>query len=318
MNIVILDAFAANPGDLSWDFLDAYGSVTVYDRTGPEEVVPRAKDADIILLNKTNITAEMFDNLPKLKLISVLATGFNIVDIDAAKKHGVVVSNVPAYSTDSVAQATFAFILEFANRVGCHSDAVHNGEWTACPDFSFIKQPLCELAGKNIGIIGYGRIGRRVAGIAKAFGMNVLVKTAHPEKYTEADVKFVSLDEMLPVCDFVTIHCPLTPDTDRLVNKDFLSKMKKGAFLVNTSRGQELDEQAVADALNGGHLAGAGIDVLSVEPPKADNPLLKAKDVWITPHIAWAPLEARKRLLSVTNDNVKAFCEGNPINNVAK
>ncbi len=312
--IVILDSSTANPGDLSWDFLKKYGSLDVYSRSTPAETVERAKDADIVIINKTVLSENTLRRLPNLKFITLLATGFNVVDTTAADKLGITVSNVPSYSTDAVAQQTFAFILEFANRVGVHSDRVHGGEWANCADFSFIAAPLCELKDKTIGIIGYGRIGGRVGEIAHAFGMNVLVNTAHPEKYSDTGVKFLSIDEMLPKCDFVTIHCPLTPQTDKMVNAEFISKMKDGAFLINTSRGAELDEQAVADALNSGKLSGAGLDVLSTEPPLSDNPLLTAKNAWITPHIAWAPFETRERLLGVTEKNIEAFCSGAPIN----
>lgn len=313
-NIVILDSSTANPGDLSWDFLKKYGKLEVYGRSTPAETVERAKDADIVVINKTVLSEQTLCELPKLKFITLLATGFNVVDTSAADRLGITVSNVPSYSTDAVAQQVFAFILEFANRVGLHSTCVRDGEWESCPDFSFIKAPLCELAGKTVGVIGYGRIGKRVCELAHAFGMNVIANTAHPEKYGSDYVKFMSLDEMLPKCDFVSVHCPLTPATDKLVNAEFISKMKDGAFLVNTSRGAELDEQAVADALNSGKLAGAGLDVLSTEPPRADNPLLRAKNTWITPHIAWAPFETRERLLGVTEENVAAFCAGKPIN----
>ena len=313
-HIVILDSSTANPGDLSWDFLKKYGTLEIFGRSTPAETAERAKNADIVIINKTVLSESTLRRLPKLKFITLLATGFNVVDTAAADKLGITVSNVPSYSTDAVAQQTFAFILEFANRVGIHSERVHCGEWVNCPDFSFIATPLCELKDKTIGIIGYGRIGRRVAEIAHAFGMKVIVNTAHPEKYSDSAASFMSLDEMLPKCDFVTVHCPLTPQTDKLVNADFVAKMKDGAFLINTSRGAELDEHAVADALNSGKLAGAGLDVLTTEPPLADNPLLKAKNAWITPHIAWAPFETRERLLGVTEENIKAFCDGAPVN----
>lgn len=313
-HIVILDSLTANPGDLSWDFLKKYGTLDVYDRSTPAETIERARDADIVVINKTVLSRQTLEKLPKLRFITLLATGYNIVDTAAADELGITVSNVPSYSTDAVSQQVFAFILDFANRVGLHSDCVMKGDWVSCSDFSFIKAPLYELAGKTIGIIGYGRIGRRVGEIARAFGMRVLVNTAHPEKYAGEKVCFMTLDEMLPKCDFVTVHCPLTPETDKLVNKAFIAKMKDGAFLINTSRGAELDENDVAEALNSGKLAGAGVDVLSSEPPCDTNPLLHAKNIRITPHIAWAPFETRKRLLGVTDDNVRAFCENAPIN----
>lgn len=314
MNIVILDGFAANPGDLSWDWLKEYGPLTVYDRTPEPLIVDRAKDAEIVILNKTPVSRATLEQLPRLKLIAVLATGFNIVDVAACRERGVPVVNIPSYSVSAVAQQVFAFILEFANRVGLHTASVTAGDWAANPDFSYQKSPTAELLGKTIGIIGYGRIGRRVAELAKAFEMRVLVNTAHPEKYPDADVTFLPLDEMLPRCDFVTVHCPMTPETDKLVNADFLSKMKDGAFLVNTSRGGEVDEQALADALNKGKLAGAGIDVLSTEPPAPDNPLLSAKNIFITPHIAWASYETRVRLMEILKENIRGFMEGRSVN----
>ena len=314
MKIVILDGFAANPGDLDWGWLKEYGELTVYDRTPEELIVDRAKDARIVILNKTPVSRATLAQLPEVKLIAVLATGYNIVDVEACRERGVMVANIPSYSVSAVAQQVFAFILEFANRVGLHTASVTAGEWAANPDFSYQKAPTAELLGKTIGIIGYGRIGRRVAALAKAFEMRVLVNTAHPEKYPEADVTFLPLDELLPQCDFVTVHCPMTPQTDKLVNADFISKMKDGAFLVNTSRGGELDEQAVADALNRGKLAGAGIDVLSTEPPAPDNPLLSAKNIFITPHIAWASYETRVRLMEILKENIRGFVEGHPVN----
>ncbi len=314
MNIVILDSKAANPGDLSWEWLNKYGEVTIYDRTPEAQVVSRAKDAEIVILNKTIVSRRSVEQLPKLKLIAILATGFNVVDTAACDERGIAVANIPSYSVSAVAQQTFAFILEFANRVGLHSDSVHAGDWAASPDFCYQKAPLAELMGKTIGVIGYGRIGRRVTEIAKAFRMRVLANTAHPENYPDAPVKFLSLDEMLPQCDFVTLHCPMTPATDKMVNAEFLAKMKDGAFLVNTSRGGELDEAAVADALNSGKLAGAGVDVLSTEPPAADNPLLSAKNIFITPHIAWAAYETRERLMGIVEDNIASFLAGNPKN----
>ncbi len=315
MNIVILDGFAANPGDLSWDFLNRYGSVTVYDRTPTEAlVIERAADAEIVLLNKTPVSRAAVERLPKLRLISVLATGYNIVDAVACREHGVAVANVPGYSGAAVAQQTFAFILEYANRVALHSASVTAGDWTRCADFSYMLAPLCELQGKTMGIVGYGDIGRRVARIAQAFDMRVLVHTAHPEKYPDAPVTFCTLDEMLPQCDFISLHAPMTPATAGLVNRDFLAKLKPGAFLVNNARGQEIAEQDVADALNSGTLGGFGADVLSAEPPQADNPILSAKNVYLTPHIAWASLESRRRLLRVTEENVAAFLAGAPQN----
>lgn len=315
MNIVILDSVSANPGDLSWDFLKKYGELTVYDRSLTEDIViRRAKDAEIVILNKTVITRRIVENLPKLKLIALLATGYNVIDCAACSDCGVMVANVPSYSGFAVAQQTFAFILEYANRVAAHSESVLSGGWADSPDFSYFVAPLCELKGKTIGLIGYGNIGQKVAEIARVFEMRVLVNTAHPEKYAGAPVEFMSLDEMLPLCDFVSLHIPMTPETDKLVNKDFISKMKTGAFLVNNARGGELNEQDVADALNSGKLGGLGADVLSTEPPKADNPLLTAKNVFITPHIAWASFDTRSRLMGILEKNIAAFIEGKPQN----
>ncbi len=315
MNIVILDSTTANPGDLSWDFLKKYGELTVYDRTlGDDLVVERAKDAEIVIINKTLITRSAVERLPKLKLVALLATGYNVVDVAACREHGVLVANAPSYSGAAVAQQTMAFILEYANRIGQHSASVLAGDWVNCSDFSYTLGPLCELQGKTLGIIGYGDIGRRVAKLAMAFDMRVLAHTAHPEKYPDAPVAFCMLDEMLPQCDFVSLHAPMTPATSGLVNKDFIAKMKPGAFLVNNARGQEIVEQDVADALNSGKLGGFGADVLSTEPPKADNPILTAKNVFLTPHITWSPYETRVRLLDVLDRNIGAFLAGTPQN----
>lgn len=314
MKTVILDGFAANPGDLSWDFLNKYGEVTVYDRTEEKDIISRAEGAEIIILNKTIMSRKTIEALPDLKLIAILATGYNIVDTKACDDHGVLVANIPSYSVSAVAQQTFAFILEFANRIGAHSQSVLSGGWASNPDFSYQVAPLKELCGKTIGIIGFGRIGKRVAELAKAFEMRIIANTAHPEKYKDSGVEFMSLDEMLPLCDFVTLHCPMTPETDKLINAEFISKMKDGAFIVNTSRGGEVDEQALADALNNGKLAGAGVDVLSTEPPKADNPLLSAKNIFITPHIAWASFETRERLMGILEENISSYIAGTPVN----
>ena len=314
MKIVVLDAAAANPGDLNWDFLKKYGEPAVYDRTPEPLVAERAADAEIVLLNKTVITRETVERLPKLRLIAIIATGYNVVDVAACTERGVLIANVPSYSEAAVAQQTFAFILEFANRVGLHADLVRGGAWTRCPDFSFTAAPLTELAGKTMGVIGYGRIGRRVARIAEGFGMEVLVNTAHPEKYPESPYPFLPRGELLPRCDFVSIHCPMTPETDKMVNEAFLAQMKRGAFLVNNARGGEADEAAVAAALNEGRLGGYGADVLSTEPPQPGNPLMTAKNAFITPHIAWAAYETRVRLLRIAEENIAAFLAGHPVN----
>lgn len=314
MNIVILDSVTANPGDLSWDFLEKYGTLTVYDRSPVDTIYERAKDADIVILNKTPMSRATVEKLPRLKMIALLATGYNIIDCDACDEHGVSVVNIPSYSASAVAQQTFAFILEYANRIALHSDSVLSGEWANYPDFCYQLAPLKELLDKTIGIIGYGKIGRRVAEIAKAFEMNVLVNTAHPEKYAEEDINFTDLDTLLAKSDIVTIHCPLTPQTEKMVNAGFISKMKDGAFLVNTSRGGELDEEAVKAALDSGKLSGAGVDVLSVEPPVPENPLFHTKNIYITPHIAWASYDTRVRLMHILEENISCFINGTPVN----
>lgn len=314
MKIVNLEGYTTNPGDLSWERFNKYGDFTVYDRTKPDEIIERAKDADILFINKCIITAEMLDKMPKLKYVGLESTGFNVIDCKAARERGITVSNIPAYSTNAVAQLVFSFILQFTNKVGLHSDAVYNNEWCECPDFCFWKAPLSELDGKTIGIIGFGSIGQRVSRIAIAFGMNVLVNTPHPKPGEFKEINFVSLNELLAESDVVTCHCPLTPKTENLINADALSKMKKSAILINTSRGPVVDDVALADALNSGAIQGAGLDVLRVEPPSKDNPLLKAKNCYITPHIAWAGYETRARLLNILEDNLKAFLDGHPQN----
>lgn len=315
MKIVNLDGYTTNPGDLSWEQFKKYGDLTVYDRTPPELVIERAKDAEILIVNKTPIDADLLKQLPKLKYIGLQSTGYNIVDCKTARELGVTVCNIPAYSTSAVAQLVFAFILQVANQVTLHSDAVHNGEWCACPDFCFWKTPLTELDGKTIGIIGFGSIGNRVAKIAEAFGMNVLIYTPNEKPLDGlATAKFVDFDTLLADSDVITCHCPLTDKTQGLINKEALSKMKKSAIFINTSRGPVIDDQALADALNNSEIAAAGLDVLQVEPPKADNPLLTAKNCYITPHIAWAAYETRARLMTILEENLKAFLDGKPQN----
>lgn len=318
MKIVNLDGYTTNPGDQSWEWLRKYGEYTIYDRTAQNEVVERAKDADALIINKTVITADMMDQMPKLKYIGLQSTGYNVVDCAYAKKKGIVVSNIPAYSTNAVAQLVFAFILQITNQVTLHSDAVHGGEWCACPDFCFWKAPLTELDGKTIGILGFGSIGQRVAKIADAFGMQVIAHTPHPKDKEFPDVRFTDLETLLKESDIVTCHCPLTQQTEGIINKDALSLMKKSAILINTSRGPVVDDMALADALNNRQIRAAGLDVLRVEPPTEDNPLLTAKNCYITPHIAWAGYETRVRLLSILEDNLKAFVSGNPQNVVNK
>jgi len=315
MKIVVLDGFTANPGDLSWAELKKLGDVTVHDRTPPELVLERAKGAQVLITNKTSLGEDNFAQLPDLKYVGVLATGYNVIDIAAAKKRGITVTNIPAYSTDSVAQLVFAFILEFCVQAKVHSDAVHNGEWVNSLDFCFWKHPLTEIAGKTLGIVGFGRIGRKVADIAFAFGLNVVGYDINIDpQYKHASFKWAPLDELLQVSDFVSLHCPLFPETQGLINKDRLGLMKRTAFLINTSRGPLVDDVALSEALNSGQIAGAALDVLSVEPPKADNPLLTAKNCLITPHIAWATHEARGRLIAIAVDNVRQYLNNQPTN----
>lgn len=314
MKIVNLDGYTTNPGDLSWKCIEKYGELTTYDRTKPEEVVERAKDAEILFINKTPINAEMLKQLPKLKYVGLQSTGYNIIDVKAARELGITVSNIPAYSTNAVAQLVFAFILEITNKVSLHSDSIHNDEWTNCPDFCYWKAPLTELDGKTIGIIGFGSIGQRVAKIAEAFGMNVITYTPHPKPDEFKNISFVSFKELMKNSDFVTCHCPLTPETTGIINEYALSLAKKSAVIINTSRGPVVDDKALADALNSGRIQAAGLDVLTTEPPKKDNPILTAKNCLLTPHIAWAGYETRKRLIDLLEENLKAFLNGHPQN----
>ncbi|MDP6635187.1 MAG: D-2-hydroxyacid dehydrogenase [Phycisphaerae bacterium] len=310
MKIVVLDGHALNPGDLSWEALEALGDCTVYDRTDDSQTVDRASGADILLTNKTVLSAEMLEQLPDCKYIGVLATGFNIVDIQAAAARNIVVANVPTYSTQSVAQMVFAHVLNLTQHVGDHSRTAREGKWTASPDFCYWDYPLIELAGKTMGIIGLGRIGRATARLAAAFGMKVIGYDNNPEALEAAECRRVELDELFATSDVVTLHCPLTDDTMDIINAERLEVMKPTAFLINTSRGPLVDQQALADALNNDRIAGAGLDVLCTEPPPADNPLLGAKNCYITPHIAWATREARARLMNTAIENVKAFLGG--------
>lgn len=319
MKIVILDGYALNPGDMSWSSIEQIGELVVYDRTPEEKIIERIDNAEIILTNKVVLTKEILQKTPSVKYIGVTATGYNVVDTTAAKELGIIVTNVPAYSTDSVAQLAFAFILEFCHHIGEHNTLVHNGEWTNNADFTFWKYPLVELAGKTLGLIGFGAIGQATARIASAFGMNVIIYNRTKRLELETDkIKFAELDEVFSQSDFISLHCPLTEQTKGLINKESIIKMKDGAFLINTSRGPVLVEQDVADALNSGKLAGVGVDVVSIEPIQEDNPLLKAKNCIITPHFAWAPREARTRLMDTITKNIKAFMENKPINVVNK
>ncbi len=314
MKIVVLDGHTLNPGDLSWQELEELGEVRVYARTPEDAVIERARDAKILLTNKTILNVRILSQLPRLRYIGILATGTNVVDIEEAKQRGVVVSNVPAYGIDSVAQMCFAHILNLVNRVGDHALGVSKGEWCRTEDFCYWLFPQIELKGKTLGIIGYGDIGRAVAKLALAFGMNVFIHTRTPPAGLPEGVKHVNLDQVFSEADVLTLHCPLTEETENMVNSERLKKMKKGAFLINASRGPLLDEDAVADALNSEKLGGAGLDVLSVEPPKMSNPLLSAKNCFITPHIAWATREARSRLMAIAIMNVQAYVLGSPQN----
>lgn len=318
MKIVALDGYAANPGDLSWDELKALGECVIYDRTAPEEVLERAADAEVVLTNKVVITAEMMAALPQLKYIGVMATGYNIVDIDAARERGIIVTNIPSYSTDSVAQMVFAHILNIAQQVQHHSEAVHQGRWTSSKDFCFWDTPLIELRGKKLGIVGLGHTGYTTARIAIGFGMEVYAYTSKSSFQLPPEIKKMELDQLFSECDIISLHCLLTDKTRELVNAARLKLMKPTAILINTGRGQLVNEQDLADALNNGQIYAAGLDVLSQEPPKADNPLLTARNCYITPHIAWASAAARERLMGILLDNLKGYMEGKVINNVAK
>jgi glycerate dehydrogenase len=316
LKIVVLDGHALNPGDLSWEALRAIGELQVFDRTANDQVVARARDAEIVLTTRTGLPAQILQQLTKTRYIGVLFTGYDAVDVKAARELGIAVTNVPTYGTASVAELTFALLLELSHHVALYSEATRAGEWSRSVDFTFWKAPLVELAGKTIGIIGLGRIGRRVAQIALAFEMRVIaadqVKSSVPDWLP--NFRWYEVDELLPQADVVSLHCPLLPDTQGIINAKSLALMKPGAFLINVSRGGLVVEQDLADALNHGRLAGAAVDVLSSEPPSPDNPLLRAKNCIATPHIAWATTEARTRLLDTAIANLRAFLEGHPVN----
>ena len=315
MKIVILDGYTLNPGDLSWEPLKELGEVTVYERTAPKDVYKRAEGAEVVFTNKVVLDEAVLEKLPSLKYIGVLATGYNVVDVEAAARKGIVVTNIPAYSTSSVAQMAFAHILNIVQRVGYYAQEVSNGKWSRQADFSFWDAPLHELDGKKIGIIGFGNTGRATARIAVGFGLDVYVYTSKSAMELPADVhKCPSMDELFRKCDIVSLHCPLTETTRELVDARKLELMKSSAILINTGRGGLVNEQDLADALNSGKIAAAGLDVLSSEPPRADNPLLKARNCFITPHQAWATKEARVRLMQLAVNNLKAFLEGKPVN----
>ena len=317
MKIAVLDGYGLNPGDLSWSGMEALGELVVYDRTSPSELMERSADAEVLITNKTIITAEYMDKLPKLKYIGVLATGYNVVDIDAAKARGIVVTNIPAYSTNSVAQMVFAHLLNITQRVEYYAKENTQGRWSNNADFCYWDTPLVELAGKRMGIVGFGNIGQATARIAQAFGMEVCLYTSKEESALPVGMKKMELDELFASCDVVSLHCPLTPSTKEMVNAERLKTMKPNAILINTGRGPLINEQDLADALNEGRIAAAGLDVLSVEPAIADNPLLTARNCFTTPHIAWATKEARTRLMDIAVNNLKSYLEGNIINNVA-
>jgi glycerate dehydrogenase len=321
MKIVVLDGYTLNPGDLSWDGIRQYGDVEVHDRTDfdPDKVIETIGDAEIVFTNKTPLPKEVLDKATNLKYIGVLATGYNIVDIDAAKSNGVVVANIPNYGTTAVAQYTFALLLEMCHHVGSHSQSVKDGDWSKGSDFCYWNYPLVELAGKTIGIIGFGRIGQAVAKIAEVFGLKVLAFTISPDRSLQgANLKFVELDQLLTQSDIISLHCPLFESTMGIINKDNIAKMKDGVMIINTSRGPLIVEDDLSEALNKGKVAGAAVDVVSSEPISPDNPLLKSKNCIITPHIAWAPVESRSRLMNIANDNLRAFIQGDPVNIVNK
>ena len=313
MKIVVLDGYALNPGDLSWHGFQELGECTIYDRTPPALIIERARGAAIAITNKVIFNKEIIEQLPQLKYIGVLATGFNVVDTVAARDAGIVVTNIPAYSTVSVAQMVFAHILNFTQHVGVHAQSVSAGEWATSTDFAYWKTPQVELVGKTLGIIGFGQIGQAVAKIALAFGMRVIF-TNRSKKESELEAVQVDLDTLLKESDFVSINCPLTPENTGFINKETIGKMKPAAFLVNTGRGPLVNEKDLAEALNSGTIAGAGLDVLSVEPPAPENPLPAAKNCFITPHIAWATFEARTRLMQIATTNLKSFIDGCPVN----
>ncbi|HVY70329.1 MAG TPA: D-2-hydroxyacid dehydrogenase [Verrucomicrobiae bacterium] len=314
MKIVVLDGYTLNPGDLSWSALQALGPCEIHDRSPADTVVGRAAAAEIILTNKVPLTRELIAALPKLRYIGVTATGYNIVDTVAARERNVVVTNIPAYGTRSVAQMTFALLLELCHHAGHHSQTVHNGGWSRSIDWCYWDHRLVELDGLTLGIVGFGRIGRAVAELALAFGMKVVATSQRPPVNVPAGVTMTGLDTLFATSDVVSLHCPLTPDTKQLVNATRLDRMKPTAFLINTSRGPLIDEAALSDALNAGRIAGAAVDVLSTEPPAGSNPLLSARNCIITPHIAWATQAARSRLMDMAVANVKAFLDGQPRN----
>ena len=316
MKIVVLDGYTENPGDLSWDGLRALGELTVYDRTRPEEAASRIQDAEIIVTNKVPITRALLEQCPGIRYVSVLATGYNVVDLKATAERGIPVSNVPAYSTAAVGQFTIGMLLEICCQIGFHDRSVHDGDWASCPDFSYWKTPLIELAGKTMGIIGFGRIGRQTGAIAKAMGMRVLATGSRPCDEGAAIAEYVDLDTVLRQSDVISLHCPLFPETTGIINKDSIAKMKDGVIILNMARGPLIVEEDLAQALNSGKVYAAGMDVVSQEPIRADNPLLTAKNCFLTPHIAWASRECRQRIMEITEQNIRSFLDGNVQNRV--
>lgn len=314
MKIVVLDGYGVNPGDLSWETLEALGDVEVYPRTAPEEVIDRCFNAEIILTNKVVINKQILVSLPRLKYIGVLATGYNVVDVDTASDLDIIVTNIPAYSTDSVVQMTFAHILTMTNRVEHYTQQNRNGRWSNNPDFVYWDTPLIELAGKTMGIVGLGNIGMKVAQLARCFGMEVYAFTSKASSLLPEGIQKTTFEGLLSVSDILSLHCPLNRSTREMINASSLAKMKEGALLINTGRGPLVNEADVAEALRSGHLGGYGADVMCQEPPAEDNPLFSAPNAYITPHIAWATFEARKRLIAIAVGNVKAFIDGNPVN----
>lgn len=314
MKIVVLDGYGVNPGDLSWETLEALGEVEVYPRTAPEDVIDRCFNAEIILTNKVVLNKQILVSLPRLKYIGVLATGYNVVDVDTASDLDIVVTNIPAYSTDSVVQMTFAHILTMTNRVEHYTQQNRNGRWSNNPDFVYWDTPLIELAGKTMGIVGLGNIGMKVAQLARCFGMEVYAFTSKASSLLPEGIQKTTFEGLLSVSDILSLHCPLNRSTREMINASSLAKMKEGALLINTGRGPLVNESDVAEALRSGHLGGYGADVMCQEPPAEDNPLFSAPNAYITPHIAWATFEARKRLIAIAVGNVKAFIDGNPVN----
>lgn len=316
MKIVILDGYTENPGDLSWGAFEEYGKLTVYDRTSTDQIASRIGESEIVYTNKTPITEETMELCKNIRYIGVLATGYNVVDVEAARARNIPVCNIPAYGSDAVGQFAIAMLLEICHHVAHHSDAVHVGRWEACPDFCFWDYPLIELAGKTMGIIGFGRIGQVTGRIAKALGMDVLAHDCAPNASGEAIGTYVSMERVIQEADVISLHCPLTPETQGIINRDTIARMKDGVILLNNSRGPLIVETDLAEALNSGKIFAAGLDVVSQEPIRADNPLLSAKNCIITPHISWAPRESRQRLMNIAVENLAAFLRGEPVNMV--